>query len=121
MRNDHCETEEEQAVWQRGYDIGLAHEGEVPPLMKLSAMTSILARITRPLDQEPAHDKGGATRAPSLHRDGARLDLADAAVKRMIKLGKMRGTSPMTSSTALCLPRNSAWSRSGTCLMILQN
>jgi bacterioferritin (cytochrome b1) len=47
--------------------------------------------MARPLDQEPAYDKGGATRAPSLHSGGPLLDLADAAVKRMIKLAKKRG------------------------------
>ncbi len=91
MRNDDFETEDERAAWQKGYDIGLAHEGEIPPLMNLSAMRNILARTAPPLNEEPAQDEGAATQAPKQQSDGPLLDLADAAVRRMIRIATRRG------------------------------
>ncbi len=91
MQNDRPETESERAAWQKGYDIGLAHEGEVPPLMKLSMMRNILARTASPLNEEPAQDGGAAGQAPTQQSDGPLLDLADAAVRRMIRIATRRG------------------------------
>jgi hypothetical protein len=91
VRYDHLETESERAAWQKGYDMGLGHEGEIPPLMNLSAMRNILARTAPPRDEEPAQDERVATRTSKQQSDGPLLDLTHAAVRRMIKLAKKRG------------------------------
>jgi hypothetical protein len=91
VQNDSLETQSERAAWQKGYDIGLAHEGDVPPIMHLGAMRDILARPAPPRNEKPGQHQSETTGARHQQGKGPFLDLTDPAVKRIIELAKRWG------------------------------
>jgi hypothetical protein len=91
VQNDHLETESERVAWRKGYDIGLAYEGEVPPLMSLHAMNNILARTAPPRNEGGPQAKRVAAQGLKQRSEGPLLDIGKSAVRQMLKLAKKRG------------------------------
>ena len=91
MRYDQLETQSERDAWQKGYDIGLAHEGDVPPILHLRVMWDVLVQTARSRNEVPGQDERGTTEARHRQGKGPLLNLTRPALKPLIELAKRWG------------------------------